>query len=54
MHGILKLRSMVQQDPKLGWRDRYNARGTEEILPGVEPESTPAVNVYLPGDTAGA
>ncbi len=34
MHGILKLRKMVQDDPDAGWRERYDARGTEEILPG--------------------
>jgi NADH-quinone oxidoreductase subunit B len=33
-HGILKLRQMVQDDPSMGWRDRYEARGTEEIVPG--------------------
>ena len=32
MHGVLKLRSMIQEDPSMGWRDRYNAHGTEEIL----------------------
>ena len=26
MHGILKLRSMIQDDPSLGWRERYDAR----------------------------
>jgi NADH-quinone oxidoreductase subunit B len=31
-HGILKLRQMVQDDPTMGWRDRYEARGTEEII----------------------
>jgi NADH-quinone oxidoreductase subunit B len=52
MHGVLKLRKMVQDDPDLGWRERYNARGTEEILP---PSNTaPAPNVPLEGDTAGA
>lgn len=35
MHGILKLRDMIQGDPKLGWRDRYEAVGTEEIVPEV-------------------
>jgi NADH-quinone oxidoreductase subunit B len=37
-HGILKLRKMVQDDPSMGWRDRYEARGTEEIVrePGGE------------------
>jgi NADH-quinone oxidoreductase subunit B len=30
MHGILKLRQMVQNDPEMGWRERYGAVGTEE------------------------
>ena len=34
MHGILKLRKMVQDDPEMGWRERYEAAGTEEILHG--------------------
>jgi NADH-quinone oxidoreductase subunit B len=55
MHGILKLRSMIQGDPKLGWRDRYDARGTEEILPAtLAGDQAAAVNVFRPGDTAGA
>jgi len=53
MHGILKLRSMIQQDPSLGWRDRYNAVGTEELAP-TAPTDAAAVNVFPPGDTAGA
>ena len=53
MHGILKLRSMIQDDPTLGWRERYNAVGTEELVPDA-PTEGPAVNVYPPGDTAGA
>jgi NADH-quinone oxidoreductase subunit B len=53
MHGILKLRSMIQDDPSMGWRDRYNAHGTEELLPDT-PVDSPAVNVLAPGDTAGA
>jgi len=32
MHGILKLRKMVQDDPDMGWRERYDAYGTEEII----------------------
>jgi NADH-quinone oxidoreductase subunit B len=52
MHGVLKLRKMVQDDPDLGWRDRYDARGTEEVLPA--PGAAAAVNVPLEGDTAGA
>jgi NADH-quinone oxidoreductase subunit B len=31
-HGILKLRQMIQDDPAMGWRDRYEARGTEEVV----------------------
>ena len=34
MHGVLKLRRMVQERPEAGWRERYDAVGTEEILPG--------------------
>ena len=53
VHGILKLRSKVLQDPTLGWRDRYNAVGTEELVtdPGEHPS---AVNVFPFGDTSGA
>jgi NADH-quinone oxidoreductase subunit B len=53
MHGILRLRSKVQADPSLGWRTRYNAVGTEELVPGGDRRES-AVNVYQPGDTAGA
>jgi NADH-quinone oxidoreductase subunit B len=56
MHGIIRLRAQVLGEPEQGWRDRYRARGTEEIIdapmPG-EPGSD-AVNVFAPGDTAGA
>jgi NADH-quinone oxidoreductase subunit B len=52
MHGILKLRSMIQLDPEMGWRERYNAVGTEEIVPAGAQAT--AVNVFKPGDTAGA
>ena len=34
MHGIIQLRSMVQHDPSLGWRERYGGEGTEEVVPG--------------------
>jgi NADH-quinone oxidoreductase subunit B len=55
MHGILLLRDKVQGNERTGWRDRYEARGTEEVLIGADraPDS-PAVNVYQAGDTAGA
>jgi NADH-quinone oxidoreductase subunit B len=46
MHGVLKLRKMVQDDPDAGWRERYGARGTEEILPDAA-HADAAVNVPL-------
>ena len=52
MHGILKLRKMVQDDPDMGWRDGYQARGTEEVVPDERQDT--AVNVFKPGNTAGA
>jgi NADH-quinone oxidoreductase subunit B len=52
MHGILKLRKMIQEDPDMGWREGYNARGTEEVLPDERQET--AINVFRPGNTAGA
>ena len=53
MHGILKLRPMIQKDPALGWRTRYNAVGTEELVPGADGQET-AINVLRPGATPGA
>jgi NADH-quinone oxidoreductase subunit B len=50
MHGVLKLRRMVQDDPDLSWRERYAAHGTEELLE----TGAPAPGVAAPGDTAGA
>jgi NADH-quinone oxidoreductase subunit B len=52
MHGILKLRKMIQEDPDMGWRAGHGAYGTEEILPGENQET--AINVFRPGNTAGA
>jgi NADH-quinone oxidoreductase subunit B len=61
MHGILKLRKMIQEDPDMGWREGYGARGTEEVVPAeFDPAHPPpgrhsAVNVFLPGhNTASA
>jgi NADH-quinone oxidoreductase subunit B len=64
-HGILRLREKVQGNPKDGWRERYDALGTEEVLSaeaqsiggsaGAEPPgSSPAIQVFKHGDTAGA
>ena len=52
VHGILKLRDMVQADPKLGWRERYGAVGTEEIVPA-DGQAT-AGNVYDEADVTRA
>ena len=52
MHGILKLRKMIQDDPDMGWREGYGARGTEEVFPEENQET--AINVFRPGNTAGA
>jgi NADH-quinone oxidoreductase subunit B len=46
-HGILKLRKMVQEDPDMGWRERYRAEGTEEIVDG-DPYEATGVNVARP------
>ena len=56
MHGILKLRSQIQLDPSLGWRTRYGAEETVEVLPeeGQELVAQTAVNVARPGETPGA
>ena len=54
MHGILKLRKMIQEDPDLSWRRGYEAHGTEELVPGEDQET--AVNVFRqsPGTGHGA
>jgi NADH-quinone oxidoreductase subunit B len=61
MHGILKLRSMVHSDPSMGWRERYGAERTVEVLPDegedlvrAAAHEGPAVNAPQPEDTAGA
>jgi hypothetical protein len=45
---------MIHDDPALGWRKRYNAEGTEELLGGVGPDRDAAVNITGSGGTAGA
>ena len=67
MHGIFKLRKKIMEDPDQGWRTRYEAIGTEEIVRrdadgdplrdrgvGTGDGRDQAVNVFKPGDTAGA
>jgi NADH-quinone oxidoreductase subunit B len=53
MHGILRLRDKVQGTDPAGWRERYGAVGTEELLPEKDTE-TAAINILQGGDTAGA
>jgi NADH-quinone oxidoreductase subunit B len=33
IYGIMKLQDKITNQPDLGWRERYNARGTEEVDP---------------------
>jgi NADH-quinone oxidoreductase subunit B len=58
MHGILKLRQMIHDDPSMSWRARYDAVGTEEVVPAANGATATAVNAPLAtpgaGDTAGA
>jgi NADH-quinone oxidoreductase subunit B len=54
MHGILRLRDRIQGNSKEGWRERYGAEGTEELLPAQASASDAPINVFKPGDTAGA
>ena len=58
MHGILRLRAMILGDPAMGWRERYEARGTAEVDPAAAAQEAAvdaeAENVFGPGDTAGA
>jgi NADH-quinone oxidoreductase subunit B len=54
-HGILRLREKVQGNERTGWRQRYDAVGTEELLEEeISPVDAAAVNFFRPGDTAGA
>jgi NADH-quinone oxidoreductase subunit B len=47
VHGILKLRSMIQQDPSMGWRKRYDAEHTLELPRGVDPAApSPSVTSW--------
>jgi NADH-quinone oxidoreductase subunit B len=52
IHGILRLRDKIQGNAPDGWRRRYGAVGTEEVLP--EDADSAAININQPGDTAGA
>ena len=53
-HGILRLRDQVMGNPPAGWRERYAAEGTEELLGAEHDGGGAEINVMRPGDTAGA
>jgi NADH-quinone oxidoreductase subunit B len=53
-HGIIRLRAKVQGNAPAGWRERYDAEGTEEVLPGETDLRGADISVFQPGDTAGA
>jgi NADH-quinone oxidoreductase subunit B len=42
MHGIVKLRNLVQDNPDEGWRSRYGGRGTEEVVADAHSGADPA------------
>jgi NADH-quinone oxidoreductase subunit B len=52
VHGILKLRDKIHHNPPPGWRERYGADGTEEVLRAEAGLQRP--NVFGYGDTQGA
>ncbi|MGA9860287.1 MAG: NADH-quinone oxidoreductase subunit B family protein [Solirubrobacteraceae bacterium] len=56
MHGILRLRDKIHGHAPDGWRERYDAVGTEEVLGEGQVNGTAAgaINVFPGGDTAGA
>ena len=55
MHGILRLRDRIHGHEREGWRERYGAVGTEEVLAGApNADESAAINVFRGGDTAGA
>jgi NADH-quinone oxidoreductase subunit B len=53
-HGIIRLRAKIQGNAPAGWRERYEAQGTEEVLEGETNLTGPDISVDQPGDTAGA
>src|ERR1044072_4343803 len=54
LQGLLTLRETIQTAPDLGWREGDGARGTEEVLAEEGSAQESAINVFRPGNTAGA
>src|ERR1700735_744097 len=46
LHGRLRLREKIQGTEREGWRERYHAVGTEEVLPDGSSASDSAINVF--------
>jgi NADH-quinone oxidoreductase subunit B len=44
MHGVLKLRQQIVSGPDQGWRERYHAIGTEELVAIEPPAGAPAAS----------
>ena len=53
-HGILRLRDKIHGRDPAGWRQRYEAVGTEEVLPEQGALQSADISVFKAGDTAGA
>ena len=45
-HGILRLRDKVHGHKPDGWRERYDAVGTEEVVPETKAAADSAINVF--------
>jgi NADH-quinone oxidoreductase subunit B len=54
MHGILKLRAQIQGRAEPGWRERYEAVGTEEVVGPPSEVDVDVINVFGPEDSTGA
>ena len=53
MHGILKLRQQIVSGPEDGWRERYHAIGTEEIVAITGGEASSNLSLDHPGGAVG-
>ena len=49
MHGLLKLRTAILNNPDMDWRTRYGGRGTEEVLESMAADPTAGHSVGVSG-----
>ena len=54
LHGILKLRAQIQGMGEPGWRERYDAVGTEEVVGTPAQADLDVINVFGQEDATGA